>query len=218
MSDPTQSPEPGGAAGGRRRPEPDRILEHDYDGIREYDNPMPGWWVYIFWATIAFAVLYWLNVPGLGSGKGRIAAYQADLARAQAKYGAPSAPAVALSEADLLAAAQDPAKLALGRTTFTTNCAACHGADGGGVIGPNLTDDHWIHGGAPLNLLGTVQNGVLDKGMPAWNAVLKPEQVEAVVAYVATLHGTTPANPKAPQGVKAGEAAPGDAAAPGTAK
>jgi cytochrome c oxidase cbb3-type subunit 3 len=206
MSDPTQSPEPGAAAGGRTRPETDRILEHDYDGIQEYDNPMPGWWIYLFWGTVAFAVLYWLNVPGIGTGKGRIAAYEADLARAQAKYGAPAAPAAVLGEADLRAAAQDPTKLALGQTTFTTNCAACHGPDGGGVIGPNLTDDYWLHGGAPTSVLRTVQNGVLDKGMPAWGAVLKPEQVEAVVAYVLTLRGTRPANPKAPQGVPQGPA------------
>jgi cytochrome c oxidase cbb3-type subunit 3 len=185
----------------------DKVL-HEADGIREYDNPMPGWWVYLFWATIVFAALYWFNVPGIGTGKGRIAAYEADVARAQAKFGGPQAASAAvLSEADLLAAAQDPAKLALGKTTFTTTCAACHGPDGGGVIGPNLTDDYWIHGGAPTSVLHTVQNGVLDKGMPAWNAVLKPEQTEAVVAYVLTLRGTKPANPKPPQGVKAGEAA-----------
>ena len=211
MSDTQPGAEPGAAPAGRGRPEADRILDHDYDGIREYDNPMPGWWVYLFWATIVFAVLYWINVPGIGSGKGRIAAYEADVARAQAKYGAAAAPAVALGEADLVAAAADPAKRALGRTVFTTNCAACHGADGGGVIGPNLTDEYWIHGPGPLDVLAVVQNGVLDKGMPAWSAVLKPEQVEAVVAYVTTLRGTTPANPKAPQGVKAGAAAPAPA-------
>ena len=179
------------------------VLDHEYDGIREYDNPLPRWWVYLFYASIAWAGLYALNLPGIGIGKGRLANYERDMAAARAKYGAPTGGGP-VDDAVLLSAAKEPATLALGRTTFTANCAACHGPEAGGVIGPNLTDDFWLHGGRPGEIFHTVNEGVLPKGMPAWGAVLKPEQTRAVVAYVMSVHGTNPANPKPPQGERAG--------------
>ena len=185
------------------RPEPDQLLDHNYDGIQEYDNPMPKWWLWIFYATIVFAALYMLNIPGVGSGKGRIANYERDMADAREKFGERGAPGPALDDAALLALAGDPARVAAGKTTFVTTCAPCHREDGGGSIGPNLTDDYWLHGGRPSQLLKTVTEGVADKGMPAWGAVLKPDQVAAVVAYVTTLKGTHPPNPKDPQGTRA---------------
>ncbi len=188
--------------GGQKSPEEDRLLDHDVDGIREYDNPLPRWWLNLFWATIAFSVLYALNVPGIGSGKGRIANYERDMARARARQAAQSPPPVAMDEAALLSLVQDRARLALGRERFVTTCAACHREDGGGNIGPNLTDDFWIHGGRPLEILKTVGDGVPDKGMPAWGQTLKPDEIAAVVAYVLTLRDTHPPNPKEPQGTK----------------
>jgi len=185
----------------------ERLLDHEYDGIREYDNPMPRWWLYIFWGTIVWAVLYWFNVPGIGEGQGRIADYNASVAAAAAAFPAPSATA-GPSGAELLAMSKDPAQLAAGKTVFLTNCVACHGPEGGGVIGPNLTDAFWIHGGAPEAIYHTVNGGVLPKGMPAWGQVLHPEQVTAVVAYVISLQGSTPANPKAPDGVRDSTPAP----------
>ena len=181
-------------------PNDEHLLDHEYDGIQEFDNPLPKWWINIFYITIVWAILYALNLPGIGSGKGRIANYERDMAAARAKYGTPSAGAP-LDEAALIAAIKDPSALALGKTTFATNCMPCHGAEAGGVIGPNLTDDYWLHGARPADVYRTVTGGVLPKGMPAWGAVLKPEQQRAVVAYVLSLHGTHPANPKAPQGV-----------------
>ena len=175
----------------------DHLLEHDYDGIREYDNPLPRWWVYIFWATIAFAVIYLINVPPIGIGKGRIADYERDMAAAAALH--PTGQE--LDPAALAALAKDPRAVAAGKTVFTTNCAACHRADAGGMIGPNLTDDYWLHGGTLPEIYHTVNTGVLDKGMPAWGKVLKPDQVAAAAAYVSTLRGTNPPNPKPPQGV-----------------
>ena len=194
----------------KRDPREDLLLDHEYDGIQEYDNPMPRWWIQIFWATIIWAALYALNVPGIGTGKGRIANYERDMAAWRAKY-PPAAAVKPLDDATLLADTKDPAKLALGKTTFTMNCVPCHGPAGGGVIGPNLTDDYWLHGGAPSQIWTTVHTGVLAKGMPAWGQMLTPDKVEAVVAYVITLHGTHPANPKAPQGdlaAAAGQAVP----------
>lgn len=179
----------------------DRLLDHNYDGIQEYDNPMPRWWLWLFWITIGFSLLYALNLPGIGTGKGRIANYERDMNAARAKYGAATAAALLLSDDDLIAISRDAAKLAQGKLTFTTQCVACHRADGGGNIGPNLTDAFWIHGAKPRELLKTVSAGVLEKGMPAWSQVLKPDQVSAVVGYVLTLRGTHPLDPKPPQGI-----------------
>jgi len=187
-------------------PQPtDPLLDHNYDGIQEFDNPMPKWWLWIFYATIAYAALYALNfVPGLGAGPGRIASYEAEVEAARARYAAAAPqPAAPVDDATLLALARDPQALAAGKEVFVSACASCHREDGGGSIGPNLTDDYWLHGARPMQLHATVVNGVLDKGMPAWNEALTPEQVARVVAYVTTLHDTRPANPKEPQGTKA---------------
>jgi cytochrome c oxidase cbb3-type subunit 3 len=180
-------------------PDEERLLDHDYDGIREFDNPLPRWWVWIFWATIAFAVLYAVDIGGFMRGPGRIAEYEQTLAAAAKRWpqGSGAADAGALA-----ALAKDQKALALGKTVFATNCAVCHRPDGGGNIGPNLTDDYWIHGGSLAEVATTITKGVLDKGMPNWGKMLPPAQVNAVAVYVASLHDTHPANPKAPQGVK----------------
>jgi len=180
----------------------DRLLEHDYDGIREYDNPMPRWWLYIFYACIVYAALYLLNVPGVGPGAGRLADYQRAMAVADSLV-ATNDPLRSVTEASLLLIAADPAQHALGQATFSSTCSPCHRADAGGNIGPNLTDAWWIHGGKPMEILKTVNEGVLAKGMPAWGKMLKPAQLLAVVGYVTTLSGNNPKNPKPPQGVRA---------------
>ncbi len=195
----------------------DRLLDHNYDGIQEYDNPMPRWWVGLFWATIIFAVLYFINViPGIGTGPGRIANYEKEMKAANVKAAAVEAatPKVELTDDAVWAFTKDPAALAAGKQTFITTCAACHQPDGGGNIGPNLTDDYWIHGNKPMEIVHTITVGVPDKGMPTWGQTLKPEQIGHVAAYVLTLHGTHPANPKAPQGNPLPFAAPGEAATP----
>jgi cytochrome c oxidase cbb3-type subunit 3 len=181
-------------------PKEDRLLDHEYDGIKEYDNPMPRWWLGTFWVTIAFSVLYVLNVPGVGNGKGRIADYDVEMAKAAA-LAAEHDPLNGLTDAKLVALSSDAATRALGSATFATTCSSCHLADGGGLIGPNLTDAYWLHGGKPMEIIKTINDGVAAKGMPAWGKILKPEQLRAVAAYVITLRGTTPKAPKAPQGV-----------------
>ncbi len=177
----------------------DRLLEHEYDGIREYDNPMPRWWLLTFVVTIVFSIIYTLNVGPIGNGKGRIADYEASM---QAFAAAHPAPTGKISGEALLALAKRPETRALGEKTFKGTCAPCHRPDGGGLIGPNLTDDYWLHGGSITDVYTTVTSGVLEKGMPAWGKMLKPAELEAVVAYVWTLKGTNPPNPKAPQGVQ----------------
>lgn len=173
------------------------LIEHNYDGIQEFDNPLPRWWVYLFYATIVFAVLYLLNVPGIGVGKGRIADYEADVAAFKAAHKQEDTGA---TPEQLAALAADPSVVGEGKALFATNCVSCHRADGGGLIGPNLTDDAWIHGGTLPEIHKTITEGVLAKGMTNWGKILKPAQVNALTAYVASLHGTNPANPKAPEG------------------
>ena len=182
-------------------PDQDHLLEHNYDGIQEFDNPMPRWWVYLFWATIIFSILYFFNVPGFGVGKGRIADYDRDIAAAASADAKRKAAQPAGASGEQLAAmTKDASVVALGKQVFGQNCAACHRADAGGQIGPNLADDYWLHGGTLEQIHKTVVDGVLEKGMPPWGKVLKPNQVDAVVAYVYTVRGTNPPNPKAPQG------------------
>lgn len=176
----------------------DKLLDHSYDGIQEYDNPMPRWWVWVFWATIVFSVAYYFLPAPFGEGPGMVAQYEADVAKHQASQPAQAAPTV--SDDQLSQLASNAAALADGKTVYETNCAACHRADGGGLIGPNLTDDAWIHGGTPTQVHHTIAVGVLEKGMPPWERILKPEQLNNVTAYVLSLKGTNPPNPKAPEG------------------
>lgn len=180
-------------------PENDKhLIDHNYDGIQEYDHPLPRWWVYLFYATIVYSVLYYLNVPGIGIGKGRAANYEADVAAWKAAHPTPTG---GVSPEQLAALATDKEAMVSGKQVFTTNCASCHRADGGGGIGPNLTDKFSVHGGTLPELHRIIHEGVLAKGMPNWGKLLKPDQVNAVTVYVASLLGTNPPNPKAPEGV-----------------
>ena len=175
------------------------LLDHSYDGIQEYDNPLPRWWVWIFWATIVFSVVYYFDRTGRIAGNGRIREYEAELAAAAARWPAPSGP---VDAATLEALIGNRERIAAGAQVFTTYCVACHGADGGGMIGPNLADEYWVHGGTITDINRTISEGVLEKGMPPWSKVLPPDQLTAVTVYVYSLFGTNPAQPKAPEGTK----------------
>src|SRR5690349_18882991 len=166
--------------------EKERLLDHSYDGIQEFDNPTPKWWTWIFWGSVVFSLAYWWNPGQMFRGPGRVAEYQLAMAAADRQF--PKAAVV--DEASLTALVKDPAALALGKTTFGATCAPCHRADAGGIIGPNLTDDYWLHGGKITEIYKTISSGVLEKGMPPWEKTLKPEQLRAVTAYVVSLHDT----------------------------
>jgi len=178
--------------------EHDKVREHSFDGIQEYDNDLPRWWVWLFIITVIFAVIYpfiyHTGEPKLASQT--IDAEMAALNAAAAKAAEASGPSVE----GLVKLASDSGALKVGQEVFTTRCMACHGDKGQGIVGPNLTDDYWIHGAKITDIHHVVMNGVLEKGMLAWKGQLTPEQIDAVTAFVWTLHGTNPANPKAPQG------------------
>ncbi len=187
----------------------ERLLDHSYDGIQEYDNPLPTWWKLIFYATILVVPLYMWDPLGIGLGPGREVAYQQDLAAFAAAHPQNTGPT--LNDEQFVALSKDSAKVGEGKALFTTTCVACHRPDGGGLIGPNLTDDFWIHGGKPTDIHKTINEGVLAKGMPNWGKMLKPEQVDVLTAFVISIHGSNPVNPKAPDGV---QATPDSATAP----
>ena len=176
------------------------ILDHNYDGIRELDNSLPPWWVYGFYATILFAVIY-LAKYHIFDGDTQIEEYKKELVKAQIdieEYKKTAKDLVDINTVQLLTEASD---LNAGKVIFTTNCAVCHIADGGGRIGPNLTDQYWILGGGVKNVFKTISEGGRDgKGMISWKQTLKPSEIAQVASYVLTFQGTTPAEPKAAEG------------------
>ena len=175
---------------------------HDVDGIREYDNPMPGWLMAIWWGSLIFAAGY-LMFYALSFGEGSYEAqYRAETKSAlldvQTYFDAH--PLVPPAPAELLAGAADPAVLERGAARFARTCSPCHGEHAQGLIGPNLTDDHWLHGGSVEQIFQTVAKGWPAKGMPPWGRTLRPEELSALVSYVRSLQGSRPANARAPEG------------------
>ena len=176
------------------------LMDHEYDGIQEYDNPMPRWWLLLFAVTILLVPVYYL-VPGdIGAGGKRIAMYDKEMAAFAAAH--PDFGRSAVTAEEIARIVADASEIGKGKAIFAANCVACHLADGGGLIGPNLTDDYWIHGGTPLEVRTTINEGVLAKGMPPWGKVMTPGQINSLAAFVRSLHGTRPAVPKAPDGVR----------------
>jgi len=175
------------------------LLDHEYDGIREYDNPLPRWWVLAFWASFFFSLGYVVHYHLTGHGKSVAQSYEEDLRVAReerAKQTLGEAP----SEAALGTLMADPDLMRDAKALFAQRCSVCHAADGQGLIGPNLTDDHFIHGDNRLmDIYAVVSHGVPEKGMPAWDLQLQPIEVRKLVAYVGTLRGKHLTG-KAPEG------------------
>ncbi|MBD0778384.1 c-type cytochrome [Maribacter sp. ANRC-HE7] len=176
------------------------ILDHNYDGIKELDNELPPWWVYMFYATIVFAVVYLIRFEVYGDYDQELE-YQQEVAAANLAIEEYKKTAKDLVDANSVELLTDASDLNAGKAIFETTCVACHMADGGGGIGPNLTDDHWILGGGISNVFNTISEGGRDgKGMVAWKSNFKPAEIAQIASYVLSLQGTTPANPKAPEG------------------
>jgi cytochrome c oxidase cbb3-type subunit 3 len=173
------------------------LFDHEADGIKELDNLLPRWWVWLFWLCNIFALAYMLYFHVFHLGELQAAAYTIEAKRGDRIKSA----ALAEFEGHLgsLGPSKDPAALRDGQRVFTAYCAPCHRADGGGLVGPNLCDDYWIHGPTFHDNLKTIVNGVPEKGMLTWRGVLKPNEIQNVASYIFTLRGTTPPNPKPPE-------------------
>jgi len=182
--------------------EADLDLGHDYDGIRELDNRLPPWWLYGFYCTVIFAGVYlWRyhisHTAPLPLEEYRIAVLHAE--HEKAEYLKKAANNIDENSVKLLTA---PSDLAAGKAVFETTCFACHGKNGEGGVGPNLTDEYWLHGGSISDVFKTIKYGWPDKGMKSWKDDYSPSQIAQIASYVKSLAGTHPANPKPPQGTE----------------
>jgi len=176
------------------------ILDHNYDGIRELDNNLPPWWLYGFYASIIFAGIYMARYH-VFDGATQQDEYIAEVAEARAAVEEYKKNAKGLIDANTVELLTGTEDINSGKAIFSGNCAACHKIDGGGGIGPNLTDSYWILGGGIKNVFNTIsEGGRAGKGMVAWKTDLKPEEMAQVASYVLSLHGTTPAESKDPEG------------------
>lgn len=176
------------------------MTDHSYDGITELDNFMPPWLQYVFLFTAIFGVGYFINYSVLGYGKTGIEEYEEELKIEAVAAAERKANAAAGIDESTVVYDQSAAALASGKTIFEGNCAACHAADGGGGVGPNLTDEYWLHGNKINEVFSVIKYGVISKGMVPWQDQLSPEEIQNVASYIISLKGKTPANPKAPQG------------------
>lgn len=177
-------------------------LEHDYDGIKELDNDLPPWWVYLFYATIIFGVIY-IGKYHLFGGDNQIQELEKDMMITQKEIEEYKKTAPDLLTADKVVLLTDAGDIAAGKAIFDSNCVACHRADGGGGIGPNLTDEYWILGGDVKEIFNTIMEGGRDgKGMVSWKQQIKPSEIQKVASYILSLQGTNPSDGKAPEGDK----------------
>jgi cytochrome c oxidase cbb3-type subunit 3 len=197
-------------------PNEPKVLDagHDYDGIEEYDNKLPNWWLMTLHGAIIFSIGYWMYFHQFDVGPSSMEAFQAEMDAAKAESDARLAKMGGLSDETLTKLAGDAEAVKRGKEAFATTCLACHGANGEGTVGPNLTDAYWVNGHRPVDIHKVIAVGQLDKGMPAWEPVLGAAKVRDVTAYVLTLGGKNlPGKPA--QGVTAdGTPAPAGGAAP----
>lgn len=182
--------------------EKDLLMEHQYDGISELDNPTPAWFMWLFYITIAFAVTYLLNYHVFKLGKLQDQEYVAEMKQAAVDQKAFLAKSANRVDENSVKLNNDPAVLKDGAAIFQQNCTPCHGQHAEGIVGPNLTDEYWLHGGKINQIFKTIKYGVPEKGMISWEKQLTPKQIADVANYIKSLKDTHPANPKAPQGIK----------------
>ncbi|SFU16714.1 cytochrome c oxidase cbb3-type subunit 3 [Algoriphagus locisalis] len=176
------------------------MSDHSYDGIQELDNFMPPWLQYVFSGTIIIAVVYFGYYTVLGLGKTGVEEYEEEVRIAAVEAEARGVSLLASIDETNVELDISGAALNAGSAIFSTNCAACHAADGGGGVGPNLTDQYWLHGGDIKDVFKVVKYGVIEKGMVPWEDQLSPKEIQDVSSYILSLQGTSPAAPKDPQG------------------
>ena len=182
------------------------LLDHEIDGIRELDNKLPRWWVWLFYGSILFAIGYLAFYHVFRAGDLMAAEYEKEMKKGQEiKQRALSQFEASI---DTLQPSNDPEVLARGRQIFATMCSPCHGPQGQGLVGPNLTDDYWIHGPLFKDNLHVILNGVPAKGMVTWKGILKPREIYSVASFIYTLRGTHPPNPKPPENLQPAKAEP----------
>ncbi|WP_373497074.1 cbb3-type cytochrome c oxidase N-terminal domain-containing protein [Aquiflexum sp.] len=182
--------------------EKELLLDHSYDGIVELDNHLPPWLVNVFYVTMAFAVFYFSYYTVLGIGKTQLEEYAEEQRIAAIQIEEWNSLALISIDENTVTFDATTQALESGKNIFNANCVACHATDGGGGVGPNLTDEYWIHGGSINDIFSVVKYGVVEKGMIPWQDQLSPEEMQNVSSYIQTLVGTTPLNPKAPEGEK----------------
>ena len=175
----------------------DILKPHDYDGIQEYDNSLPLWWVGTFVITVVFGFCYWLYYQVYQTGPNQEQEYHLAMTAHEQNVNRNSDE---VDPNEILALSHNSAALLEAKTLFLSNCMACHGANAQGVIGPNLTDNYWIHGGSLKDIFVTIRDGYPDKAMPTWSGLLSPQQIEQLSSFVKSLKGTSPASPKEKQG------------------
>lgn len=179
----------------------DSLLDHEYDGIREYDNPCPGWWHLIFWGTVLFSTAYFLYYHLGPAGRTLADSYQATLAE-NLRLRFAELGELKGDEATLLTYMKKPEWLAVGESVFKTNCQSCHAADGSGSVGPNLTDDSYKNAEKLTDLVRVIENGEAGGSMPSWKNRLHVNEVVLSAAYVANLRGKNLPGPRGAEGKK----------------
>jgi cytochrome c oxidase cbb3-type subunit 3 len=180
----------------------DTMMHHEYDGIYELNNPPPPWFMYLFYGTIVIAVIYIIRFTVAGTGPTQQEEYLAEVKAAEIAHEVfLKKTAYSVDESNVVKSS-DVNDLAEGKKIFQTKCNACHGNDGQGGVGPNMTDAYWIHGGDIKDLFRTIKYGVIEKGMQNWQKDLNPIMMQQVASYILTLQGTNPPDGKAPQGEK----------------
>ncbi|MFA8341735.1 MAG: cbb3-type cytochrome c oxidase N-terminal domain-containing protein [Rhodothermaceae bacterium] len=181
--------------------EEDIMLDHDYDGIKELDNIVPPWFNFLFYGSAIFGVIYLLNFHVIDDTWSSANEYATEMeaARIQREVLVKSGVFINENSVELLT---DAATLNAGKEIYVKNCVSCHGQNGEGLVGPNMTDEYWVHGGGIKNVFKTIKYGVTSKGMIAWETQLNPKQMQSVANYILSLQGTNPPNAKAPEGEK----------------
>lgn len=187
-----------------------KLTGHSYDGIQEFDNPLPSWWSAVFVLSVVFALFYLIHYHGGGQGVGRVEAYDAEAAEVFemrfAELGELQPDAATIQRF-----LYDRKWLSVGRAVFKTNCVSCHGAQGQGLVGPNLTDDHWKNVTRIEDIAKVISNGAAGGAMPAWrNRLSHVNQIVLTAAYVASLRGTSPPDAREAEGVVIPPWTPGD--------